>query len=263
MRATRRRQRTSDPLARPEAVRAICEELRSRMPGVIPNSEKHLVRFLYAVRHVERRPATDTKRGRPSHWKREDLVSAAGHLRDILTRETSGRVSLNSFIGQYLLILDFPSDVQDALSDGRANLQEAAQLARLTPERLGRTPAEARRTRGEILQAHLAVHGSQTRLRDRVREMLGESQEPAAAEVEATAVLKADVLLEADPLDSTHLFYEELRRIGRALREVRPEDLTGEDLDALIPVIDELGAVLSQIERKNRRKDQDLQRLTT
>lgn len=263
MRATRRRQRTSDPLARPEAVRAICEELRSRMPGVIPNSEKHLVRFLYAVRHVERRPATDTKRGRPSHWKREDLVSAAGHLRDILTRETSGRVSLNSFIGQYLLILGFPSDVQDALSDDRANLQEAAQLARLTPERLGRMPAEARRTRGEILQAHLAVQGSQTRLRDRVREMLGESREPAAAEVEAAAVLKADVLLEVDPLDSTHLFYEELRRIGRALREVRPEDLTGEDLDALIPVLDELGAVLSQIERRNRLKDQDLQRLTT
>jgi hypothetical protein len=263
MRATRRRQRTTDPLARPEAVRAICEELCSRIPGVIPNSEKHLVRFLYAVRHVERRPATDTKRGRPSHWKREDLLGAAGHLRDILTRETSGRVSLNSFIGQYLLILDFPSDVQDALSAGRANLQEAAQLARLTPERLGRTPAEARRTRGEILQAHLAVQGSQTRLRDRVREMLGELREPAAAEVEAAAVLKADVLLEADPLDSTHLFYEELRRIGRALREVRPEDLTGEDLDALIPVLDELGAVLSQIERKNRWKDQDLQRLTT
>ncbi len=190
------------------------------MPGVIPNSEKHLVRFLYAVRHVERRPATDTNRGRPAHWKREDLVSAAGHLRDILMRETSGRVSLNSFIGQYLLILDFPSDVRDALSAGRANLQEAAQLARLTPERLGRTPSEARRTRAEILQAHFAVQGSQTRLRERVRELLGESREPAPAEVEAAAVLKADVLLEADPLDSTHLFYEELRRIGRALREV-------------------------------------------
>jgi phosphoenolpyruvate carboxylase len=107
------------------------------------------------------------------------------------------------------------------------------------------------------------MQGSQTRLRERVREMLGESREPAAAEVEAAAVLKADVLLEVDPLDSTHLFYEELRRIGRALREVRPEDLTGEDLDALIPVLDELGTVLSQIERRNRRKDQNLQKLTT
>src|SRR5215211_3072985 len=147
MRATRRRQRTPDPLAQPQAVRDICEDLRSRMPGVIPNSEKQLVRFLYAVRHVERRPATDTKRGRPSRWRREDLVSAASHLRAVLGRETSGRVSLSSFIGQYLLILDFPSDVQDALSDGQVNLQEAVQLTRLTPERLGCQPPEARRTR--------------------------------------------------------------------------------------------------------------------
>jgi hypothetical protein len=233
------------------------------MPGVIPNSERQLVRFLYAVRHVERRPATDTKRGRPSRWRREDLGTAASHLRAVLGRETSKRVSLNSFLGQYLLILNFPPDVQDALSDGRANLQEAAQLARLTPARLNRTPADARRTRAKLLKAHLAVQGSQTRLRERVRELLGESWEPGAAAVEAVAVLKADVLLEADPLDSTHLFYEELRRIGWALRGVRPEDLTGEDLDALIPVLDELGAVLLQIERRNRRKDQDLQRLTT
>jgi hypothetical protein len=157
-------------------------------------------------------------------------VSAGSHLRAVLGCETSGRVSLSSFIGQYLLILDFPSDAQDALSDGRANLQEAAQLARLTPGRLGRTAAEARRTRAELLQAHVSVQGSQTRLRERVREMLGESREPAAAEVEAAAVLKADVLLEADPL---------------------------------ITVLDELGAVLSQIEKRNRRKDHDLERLTT
>src|SRR5689334_18584420 len=122
MRATRRRPRTPDPLARPEAVRAVCEELRPRMPGIIPNSEKELVRFLYAVRHVERHPATDARRGRPSRWGREVLVGAAGHLRSILGRETSGRVSLSSFIGQYLLILDFPPDVQDALSSGVINL---------------------------------------------------------------------------------------------------------------------------------------------
>src|SRR3954471_17439278 len=190
MRATRRRHRTSDPLASPEAVRFIYNQLRERLSESIPASEKQLSRFLYAVRHVERRPATDTKRGRPSRWRREDLVSAASHLRAVLGRETSGRVSLNSFIGQYLLILDFPADVQDALSDGQVNLQEATQLARLTPERLGCQPAEARRTRNEILQAHLAVQGSQTRLRDRVREMLGESREPAAAAVEAAAIFK-------------------------------------------------------------------------
>lgn len=183
MRSTRCRQRRPDPLARPEAVRAICEELRSRMSGVIPNSERQLVRFLYSVRHVERRPATDTRRGRPSRWKREELTSAASHLRAVLLRETQGRVSLNTFLGQYLLILDFPSDVRDVLADGRVNLQEAAQLARLTEGRLACTEAEARRTRREVLQSHVAVQGSQTRLRARVKELLGEvSSSPISSE---------------------------------------------------------------------------------
>lgn len=211
MRATRRRQRTPDPLARPESVRAVCEELRSRIPGVIPNSEKHLVRFLYAVRHVERRPATDTRRGRPSRWRREDLLSAAAHLRAVLFRETSGRVSLNSFLGQYLLILDFPSDVQDALSDGRVNLQEAAQLARLTAERLECSPAKAKSVRGELLGAHLIARGSQNSLRARVREILGEIVTVSSREM-AGVVQKVDELLEVDPSDKRHLFYEEMKR---------------------------------------------------
>src|SRR5437588_6915006 len=135
MRATRRRRRESDTLASPEAVRTICQLLRERMPDTIPSSEKQLTRFLFAVRHVERRPATDTKRGRPSHWPREKLMEAASQLRGILERETSGRVSVNSFIGQYLPILEFPADMVEALSSGQINLQEAAQLARLTPER--------------------------------------------------------------------------------------------------------------------------------
>jgi hypothetical protein len=255
MRATRRRQRTLDPLASPEAIRTICEELRSRMPDIIPNSEKHLVRFLYAVRHVERRPATDTKRGRPSRWRREDLVSAAGHLRAILGRETSGRVSLNSFIGQYLLILDFPSDVQEALSEGRINLQEAAQLARLTPERLGCRPAEARCTRGEILQAHTAVQGSQTRLRARVKEMLGEVDSAAvSSEGMAAVVAKADELLEVDPSDVRHMFWEEMKRLFYAMREVESEDLDEQTMGEFLGAVDQVSNVLNKIERKRRER---------
>ena len=226
------------------------------MPGVIPNSEKQLVRFLYAVRHVERRPATDTRRGRPSHWKREDLVSAASHLRDILTRETSGRVSLNSFIGQYLLILDFPSDVQEALSEGRINLQEAAQLARLTPKRLGCRPAEARRTRGEILQAHMAVQGSQTRLRARVKEMLGEVDSAAvSSEAMAAVVAKADELLEVNPSDVRHMFWEEMKRLFYAMREVEPEDLDEETMGEFLGAVDHVSNVLNRIERKRRERE--------
>src|SRR5829696_5322254 len=145
------------------------------MPDTIPNSERQLERFLYAVRHAGRRPATDTKRGRPPRWPRERLIEAAAHLRAILERETSGRVSLNSFTGQYLPILQFPSDVTDALASGRINLQEAAQLARLTPQRLDCSPQEARARRDEALRQHVAVQGSQTRLRAYVKELLGEA----------------------------------------------------------------------------------------
>lgn len=98
MRAARRRRRTADLLALPAAIRSICNILQSRIPDVIPSTEKELIRFLYAVRHVKRRPATDTPRGRPPRWAREKLFEVAGHLRAILGRETLGRISVSSFI---------------------------------------------------------------------------------------------------------------------------------------------------------------------
>ncbi len=151
MSATRRRRRVTALLASPPAVRAVCHLLRDRMPDVIPSSEKGLVRLLYTVRHVERRPATDTRPGRPPQWPREKLVEAASQLRSLLERETQERVSVNSFIGQYLPLLSFPSGVTNALASGRINLQEAAQLARLPP-----TPQllRARRKRQALRVAH-------------------------------------------------------------------------------------------------------------
>jgi hypothetical protein len=223
------------------------------MSEVIPKSERQLIKFFYAVRHVVRRPATDTKRGRPSRWRREDLLSAAGHLRAVLERETSGRVSLNSFLGQYLLILDFPPDVQEALSDGRVNLQEAAQLARLTPTRLGITQSEARRTRSEILRSHLAVHGSQTRLRARVKELLGEAREEAvSSESMASVVAKVDEMLEVDPADTRHLFWEEMKRLFYAMREVEPEDLDEAVMGEFLAAVDQISNILFKIERNRR-----------
>src|SRR5918912_1533168 len=239
MRSTRRRQRRPDPLARPEAVRAVCEELRSRMPGVIPNSERQLVRFLYAVRHVERRPATDTRRGRPSRWKREDLISAASNLRAILRRETQGRVSLNSFLGQYVLILNYPSDVTGALASGQLNLNEAAQLARLTPDRLECEAARARAVRAELLRSHVLDKGSQNRLRARVKDILGETDGVTGEQMTAV-VHKVDELLEIDPGDKRHLFYEEMKRLFYAMREIEPEDLDDESLEQFIAAADQL-----------------------
>ena len=223
------------------------------MPDIIPASEKQLSRFLFAVRHVERRPATDTKRGRPSRWPREKLVEAAGLLRSILERETSSRVSLNSFLGQYLPILKFPSDVTDALSKGSINLHEATQLSRLTPERLDCTPAAAKASREEVLQAHLLAHGSQNSLRARVKEMLGEVV-TVSSEQMASVVQKVDELLEINPSDKRHFFYEEMKRLFYAMREIRPEDIDDESLDQFMAAADQLSNAIHAIELRSRKK---------
>src|SRR5205823_605609 len=89
LRAIKRRQRKADPLASPAAVHSITEKLRSVLPDLIPHKDKELVRLLRAARHAQRYPATDTKRGRPSKWKREDLLRVASRLGDIIDRETS------------------------------------------------------------------------------------------------------------------------------------------------------------------------------
>ena len=264
MRATRRRQRTIDPLATPEAVRSVCDKLRARLPDLIPTSEKQLMRFLYAVRHVERRPATDTLRGRPSRWPREKLMEAASTLRAILERETSGRVSLSSFIGQYLPLLQFPSDVTQALSAGHVNLQEAAQLARLTAERLGCSHQAARSRRAELVRQHLAIQGSQTRLRGRVKELLGEaSAEEVTAESMAAVVAKADELLEIDPSDTRHMFWEEMKRIFFAMREIEPDDLDEETMDEFLQAMDHVSNVLHRIEKRRQARARQGEKLTT
>jgi len=263
MRATRRRQRRVDPLASPEAVRSVCDQLRSRLPDLIHTSEKKLVRFLYSVRHVERRPATDTLRGRPSNWPREKLTEVASHLRAVLERETSGRVSVSSFIGQYLPLLQFPTDVTDALSSGDINIQEAAELARLTAERLGCSPPAARARRLELLRQHVAVQGSQTRLRGRVRELLGEvTAGTITAESMAAVVARADELLEIDPSDTRHMFWEEMKRIFFAMREVEPEDLDEETMDDFLQAMDHVSNVLHRIEKRRQARVRQDAKLT-
>lgn len=253
MRAARRRRRESDTLASPEAIRAVCRLLCERMPDTIPTPEKQLTRFLFAVRHVERRPATDTKRGRPSHWPREKLMEAASQLRGILERETRGRVSVNSFIGQYVPLLNFPSDVVNALSRGDINLHEAAQLARLTPERLEISSAKAASMRQEVLRAHQLARGSQNSLRARVKEILGEVVAVSTEEM-ASVVQKVDELLEIDPADKRHFFYEEMKRLFYAMREIQPDDIDDESLDQFMAAADQLSNAIYTIELKRRKQ---------
>ncbi len=48
---------------------------------------------------------------------------------------------------------------------------------------------------------------------------------------------------------------------GRALREVAPEDLSEEDLDKLMPVLDQLSMVLFQVGKRKQQKQRGLKKL--
>ncbi len=194
--------------------------------------------MLQAVRGLYIRQPADTKCGRPARFAREDLLQVDSTLRTLLARETS--IGVRSFVGQYLPILDFPPDVREPLERGDVNLFEAHQLARITAKRLNCTEGVARTHRQKLLEAHLLRQEPGPRLRERVKDALGELCEPDPVHTEMAAVEKADELLEADPLDSSHLFFEELRRIGRALRAMKPEELTDEDVNELMPAVDQV-----------------------
>lgn len=251
LRATYRRQRKSDPLASVESVRSVLNQLRATLPQIIPQRDKDLVRMLRAVRHVYRYPATDTKRGRPSPWKRQDLLQVGTQLTSILERETAAHISLSSFIDHYLRLLDFPADVVQALADGDINLFEAEQLARITPERLGVSSTQARRTRTDLLATHLQARLSGERLRQRVAELFRTSSAEAADLAENVA----DVDLEDfDPYDPTHLFWDQIKQLGFALRDIRREDVEDEEIDELLKASEPVLTVLARIQRRKERK---------
>lgn len=251
MKATKRRTRRTDPLASAEGVEAVLEHLRASLPDIIPRSRKNLSSLLNSVRGLYMRQPGETKRGRPPRYTREQLLRVDSKLRHLLARETS--ISVRSFVGQYLPILDFPRDVREALERGDLNLFEAHQLARLTVKKLGGAEREARSLRKRLLEAHLLAQGSGALLRRRVREALGETREPDPTETEVLAVGKADELLEADPLDASHLFFEELRMISRALREIGPEEVTDEDLAEIMPAVDQITLTLQKVARRKER----------
>lgn len=247
MRANYRRRRLSDPLASPEAVRSVLDQLRTAEPELIPRKDKDLVSMLHALRHIQRYSASETRRGRPGRWPREDLLKVGARLADILDRETSSRISVASFVDHYLRLPDFPADVLQTLTTGEINLFEAAQLARLTPARLGVSPAQAKRTRADLLAAHLQTKLSGSRLRERVLEILRGVAPTPAADID----VDADTDLEDfDPYDPTHLFWDQIKQLGFAFREIRREDVTDEEIEELLKASEPILAILSRIRRR-------------
>jgi hypothetical protein len=227
----------------------VFEKLRSALPELIPQKDKELVRLLRAARHAQRYPATDTRRGRPGKWKREELLRVAAQLGDILDRETPSRISFASFVDHYLRLPDFPPDVIRALENGDINLFEAEQFARVNAVRLGVTGDSAERTRADLLSSHLQTRASGERLRRRINELL----QATATDSEATDADSAGALEDLedfDPYDSTHLFWEQLKQLGFAFREIRREDVTNEEIEELLKASEPILAILSRIQRR-------------
>ena len=87
-------------------------------------------------------------------------------------------------------------------------------------------------------------------LRQRVKEAPGELREPDPTETEILAVEKVGELLETDPPDASHLFFEESRMISRALREIGPEEITHEDLSEIMLAVDQITLMLQKIAKR-------------
>lgn len=249
LRMKHRRQRKHDSMACPESVRRILQLLREALPDIVPKDDKNLKKMLYAVRHTTRYSATDTYRGRPSKWKRDDLLKVSSHLTTILQREGAS-ISLSSFIDHYLRILSFPEDVVAALREGKINLFEGEQLARIKAGRNNLTAEEAKNIRSELLKAHLQAKLSGRRLQQRVNETL-EHKDKTVNEVRQSELREEISLLEDfDPHDTSHLFWEEIKMLGFAFREIKREAVTDELLEELLKASGPLWAIISKIQQQ-------------
>jgi hypothetical protein len=257
----RRRQRQNDNLASPTAVRTILAELKERCPALSAFNDRKLRKCLLAVRHLETYPATETKRGRPSDFDRDLLQDASRHLKAILARETGDRISIQTFVGHYLPILEWPEDVIVALARRELSRLEAAQVARITADRLGVKQREARAIRDEIISNHIRSGGSQTALRERVREALGELT-LVTSEKMTEAVEKVDDLLRVDPSDRRHLFYEQMKDFFFALRDIQPDEIDDPTLDTLVERADRLMEVIHAIQWKRKQKEKTIRKLS-
>jgi hypothetical protein len=234
-------------------MRSIFDRLKTAFALLSSLKEKDLVKLARAVRHVERYSATDTRRGRPSRWPREDLVKVGSKLAEILDRETAGRISIATFVDHYLRILDFPADVLASLSKGEVNLFEAEQLARVTAGRLKVSQAKAKRKRAELLSAHLTSRSSGERLRRRINELLLPPRSEGSPSTSSSDAAESYTNLEDfDPYDSTHLLWEQIKQLGFAFREITREDVADEDIQQLIEACDPVWNILLRIQRRKQ-----------
>ena len=56
-----------------------------------------------------------------------------------------------------------------------------------------------------------------------------------------------------DPYDSTHLFWEQLKRLGFAFREIRRGDVSDEEIEELLKACEPILAIPSRMKRRQEK----------
>lgn len=87
-------------------------------------------------------------------------------------------------------------------------------------------------------------------MRQRVKATLGELSE-VKPRTGKSGSQKTDELLEENPYDARHLFYEEIQQLIEIMRETNPEDLKGKNLVEFLRQIDRLLGMLRRARQKN------------
>lgn len=254
----RRRERQIDVLASPQAVRSVLNSLIRKLPAELPSSERELVRMLRAASHCERKGWSQSLRGRPSRYDRGRLQRLWNVLTEELARVDRESVSPRTFTEHYLRLLSCPADVSAALVDGRINLFEALQLARLTPAAAGLTSSGASKLRSRVLAAHVASHASARQLYERINDLLGRSRRPEAGSPIDTAE-PAEAASEAEEIDAETdayladpgaLFADQLRQISIELARIDSDEITDAESSALFDLLDQLYLRASKVARR-------------
>ena len=76
-----------------------------------------------------------------------------------------------------------------------------------------------------------------------------------SSETVAATVQTIDELLRVDPQDKRHLFYEQIKNLFYAMKEIKPEDVDEKSLTEFSKAADALFLVINAIQNRSKQKD--------
>jgi hypothetical protein len=85
--------------------------------------------------------------------------------------------------------------------------------------------------------------------------MLGETIEPDISGGLGSAMSMVDELLDVDPSDARHMFWEEMKRLFFAMQEIEPEDLDDETMEDFLKAMNQVSNIIQWIEKKRRARE--------